>query len=138
MIINPTSCHPRLRPGLSVIELTAVLAVLIALIAILFVGMRAYKNSSDRAACVLNIHSVQNAVRSYSNLNGLAPGQALTATDLHAQLVGPDRFLEAAPTCPAGGAYSDLGNRIPVHGELYLSCSLRDSKSHVPRQINAW
>ena len=138
MKTNPASCPPRLHPGLSVIELTAVIAVLIALIAILLVGMKAYKNSSDRAACVMNIHSFQNAVRSYSNLNGLAPGQALTATDLRAQLVGPDRFLEAVPTCPAGGAYSDLGNRIPVHGELYLSCSLRASESHVPRRINAW
>jgi hypothetical protein len=42
----------------------------------------------------MNIHSMQNAVRSYSNLNGLAPGQKLKTTDLRAELVGPHRFLE--------------------------------------------
>lgn len=138
MKTNPASRHPRLHPGLSAIELTAIIAVLIALISIFFLGMNAYKHGSDRAACVMNIHSFQNAVRSYSHLNGLAPGQALAATDLRAQLVGPDRFLKQAPNCPAGGAYTDLGNRIPVHGELYLSCSLGDSASHVPRRISAW
>ena len=138
MNTTPAPCHPRLRPGLSAIELTAIIAVLIALIAVLFVGVRAYKRSSDRAACVMNIHSIQNAVRSFSNLNGLAPGQNLPATNLRAEIVGPDRYLERSPNCPAGGNYSYLGNRIPQHGELYLSCSLAGDERHVPDRINAW
>ena len=91
MKTSPKVCHPRLPPGLSTIELSCIIAVLIS---VLFIGIKAYKSSSDRAACVMNIHSMQNAVRSYSNLNGLAPGQKLKTTDLRAELVGPHRFLE--------------------------------------------
>ncbi|MFM1561830.1 MAG: hypothetical protein ACKJSK_21195 [Roseibacillus sp.] len=94
MKTSPKVCHPRLPPSLSTIELSCIIAVLIALISLLFFGIKAYKSSSDRAACVMNIHSMQNAVRSYSNLNGLAPGQKLKTTDLRAELVGPHRFLE--------------------------------------------
>ena len=131
-----TPCHPRLRKGLSLIELTAIVAVLIMLIAVLFIGVNAYKKSSDRAACVMNIHSLQNAVRSYSNMNGLVPGES--AQDLRSELVGPDRFVEELPPCPAGGTYSDLGNRIPSHGELYLSCSLGDDERHSPQSTHSW
>lgn len=128
--------HPHLRPGLSAIELTAIIAVLIALISVLFIGVKAYKSSSDRAACVMNIHNIQNVVRSFSNLNGLAPGQSV-ARDLQSELVGPERFLEESPTCPAGGAYTYLGNRIPTSGELYLSCSLAANERHAPQLMNA-
>lgn len=129
--------NPRLRPGLSAIELTTILAVLIALMAVLFVGVRAYKISSDRAACVMNIHSVQNAVRSFSNLNGFVPGQAV-AGNLRSELVGPDRFVEEIAACPGGGTYTDLGNRIPTHGELYLNCSLAADERHQPAAIHSW
>ena len=128
--------HPRLRKGLSLIELTVMIAVMIALMSILFVGLRAYKASSDRAACVMNIHSIQNAVRSYSNINGYIPGD--TAPDLRSDLVGPDGFLVQLPDCPAGGSYSDLGDRIPVHGELYLSCSLKNNERHLPQATHSW
>ncbi len=131
--------HPRLRPGLTVLELTVVLFVLILLISVLFVGVSAYKTGTDRAACVMNIHSVQNAVRSYSNLNGLVPGQALaTSEDLRGELVGPERFLEELSDCPSGGTYSDLGNRIPIAGELYLTCSLAGDRQHVPERVEPW
>lgn len=127
-----------LRPGLSSIELTVIMSVLIALIAVLFVGVKAYKSGSDRAACVMNIHSMQNAVRSFSNLKGLNPGQDVPDTDLNSELVGPDRFVEEKPSCPGGGAYAYLGNRIPAHGELYLSCSLAGEERHQPTRINSW
>ncbi len=129
--------HSKLRPGLSAIELTAILAVLITLIAVLFVGMRAYKNGSDRAACVMNIHSLQNAVRSFSNLNGLLPGHSV-AGNLKSELVGPDRFVDELLGCPGGGAYTDLGNRIPPHGELYLNCSLAVDERHQPQAMHSW
>ena len=139
MKLQTKVCHPTLRPGLSAIELTTIIFVLIALIGVLFIGVKAYKNSSDRAACVMNIHNVQNAVRSFSNLNGLAPGQRLSrGADLQSELVGPERLLETLPSCPAGGTYTDLGNRIPGHGELYLSCSLSNDERHRPQSLTAW
>ena len=114
------------------------LCVVLSLTAVLFFGAKAYKRSSDRAACVMNIHSVQNAVRSFSNLHGLAPGQTLPGTDLRAELVGPDRYLEQAPHCPGGGTYSYLANRIPKHGELFLTCTLSGEERHAPERISSW
>lgn len=140
MNYRPTDlCHRNLRPGLTVLEVTILIMVLFALIGVLFSGAKAYKRSSDRAACVMNIHKVQNAVRSYSNLNGLSPGQTLWAgTDLRSELIGPDCYLEALPDCPGGGDYADLGNRIPSHGELYLTCTLSDEERHRPQRLSTW
>lgn len=125
-----------LRSGLSLIELSAVVAVLMALISILYVGAKAYKSGSDKAGCVLNIQTVQSAVRSYSNLNGHAPGA--TVQNLQKELVGGDKFLAVLPSCPAEGAYKHLGNQIPGHGELYMACSLAEDEGHVPSRLDAW
>jgi len=139
MKTSPRAQSPSLRPGLSLIELTVVIAVLLVLATVLFLGVKAYQAGSDRASCVLNIYNYQTAVRSYSNLNGLVPGQALhDSRDLQTELVGPDRFVQADPSCPGGGKYSHLGNRIPGHGELYLTCSLAGNGRHVPRRIESW
>lgn len=130
---------PRLSPGLSFIELTAVLLVLLLAIGMLFLGVRSYKDNSDRAICIMTIHSVQNAVRSFSNLHGFEPGALLASSlDLRGQLVGSGCYLEALHPCPAGGSYVDLGNRIPPTGELYLTCSLAKGKRHIPQVIDNW
>jgi hypothetical protein len=141
MNTNPTPCSAPLRPlraGLTITEVTVTLAVLIAVITVLFIGARAYKNGSDRAACVMNIHNVQNAVRSFSNLNGLVPGQAVARMDLRSKLVGPGLYLERDPKCPGEGAYAYLGDRIPSQGELYLSCSLAKDERHQPQRMFVW
>ncbi|NIY16297.1 MAG: hypothetical protein GWM98_16060 [Nitrospinaceae bacterium] len=130
---------PRLSPGLSSIELTAVLLLLLLAIGVIFLGVRNYKDSSDRAICVMTIHSVQNAVRSFSNLHGLEPGTLLSSSlDLRGELVGSGRYLEALHPCPSGGSYVDLGNRIPPTGELYLTCSLAKGKRHIPQVVDYW
>lgn len=131
-----TTKNTSLRSGLSIIELSAVVAVLMALTSILYVGAKAYKSGSDKAGCILSIQSVQSAVRSYSNLNGHAPGA--TVQNLKDKLVGSDKFVPTLPHCPAEGVYNNLGNKIPVHGELYMSCSLAEDEGHVPSQFDAW
>lgn len=151
---NPASSS-RPAAGMTLVELTIAIMVLLAVTTVLFVGMRSYKAGSDRAMCVMNIYSVQNAVRSYANMNGLNPGSRFAGVDkanwgrgkgkrkgggqsLKAELVGPDRFLEEFPECPGAGEYRDLGNRIPEVGQLYISCSLSKDKGHEPKNPRTW
>ncbi|MEP2775213.1 MAG: hypothetical protein ABJQ29_02055 [Luteolibacter sp.] len=110
--------------GMTLLELTVVILVLLSLISILFIGARAWKKGSDRAASIMQIRNVQQAVRSYSNMNGKNPLD--TVSGLQFQIFGPGKFIQNDPTVvmhPAGGSYtftianSDL---IPDIGDLYM------------------
>ena len=126
-------------PGMTLLELTVVILVLLGLISVLFVGAQAWKRGSDRTMCVMHIHNVQKGVRSFSNLYGYGPGQSVTG--LQERIVGLGKFVEKTPSCPASGTYSygaDFGvDTIPPIGELYLSCSLAGS-GHVPVEHADW
>src|SRR5690348_7996294 len=93
----------RCAAGMTLLELTVVILVLLSLIAILFVGARAWKRGSDRAGCILNLRQAQQAVRAYQNVNQLNDGATLNvATDL----MGPGKLIEVTPRCPGGGDYN--------------------------------
>ncbi|MGB1128846.1 MAG: prepilin-type N-terminal cleavage/methylation domain-containing protein, partial [Haloferula sp.] len=76
--------------GMTLLELTVVILVLLSLISILFIGARAWKKGSDRAGCIMNIRNAQQAVRSYANMYNTdsIPGS---------ELVGTGKFLESMP-----------------------------------------
>jgi len=122
--------------GMTLLELTVVILVMLTLISILFVGANAWKNGSDRVLCILNLQSVQKGVRSYSNLTGRNPGE--TVPGLQAEVIGFGRFVEVMPACPAQGAYTTTGDVIPPLGSLYLECSLSASGSHEPLNAEDW
>jgi hypothetical protein len=130
------------RAGLTLVEITVVIAVAISLIGILFVGAKAWKAGSDRAACVMSIYRVQEAVRSHASINGFYEGEDVSrhtpAEGLFAQLVGPGKYLEDTPICRRDGLYVTNGNIIPVYGELYMTCSLGRSDEHLPNDYHAW
>lgn len=125
----------RRRPrGLTLIELTVVILVLLALVTVLFIGGRAWKRGSDRAGCIMNIRNAQQAVRSYQNLFGRNDGAPL---DFNADLVGTGNFLETFPSCPANGTYTPA-TTIPALGTLVISCSLSSGENHEPEDISGW
>ncbi|MBK1827046.1 hypothetical protein [Haloferula rosea] len=124
--------------GMTLLELTVVILVLLSLISILFIGARAWKKGSDRAGCIMNIRNAQQAVRSYANMYNIPNG---TNTQVPAgELVGAGKFLETAPVCPAGGSYTDLTGAItpPAVGTLAMTCSLATSENHVPDDLQGW
>jgi hypothetical protein len=125
---------------MTLLELTVIILVTLSLITILFIGARAWRRGSDRAACILNIHAVQKAVRGFSNLHGYAPGATVPA--LKSQLIGPNGFMANDPSCPGGGTCTcgeHLGpDVIPPIGELYLSCSYGTTGQHVPQETSDW
>ena len=103
------------------------------LIIILFIGAKEYKKGSDRAACIQNISSMQRIVRSYGNLYSVYPGESVSG--LKPELVGPGKFLEMEPNCPADGTYTYSGDTLPQPGVLYLDCSISE---HLPLAFDSW
>ena len=57
--------------GTTLIELSVVIAVLLLLVGVLFIGITAWKNGANTAACIINLSSIQKAARGYANMNGL-------------------------------------------------------------------
>ena len=119
--------------GLTLIEVTLVIAVLLGLISVLFIGVAAYKKGSDRAKCVLNISTVQKAARSYQNLYELKMGDDLAVTDI----AGSGKMIESTPVCPSEGTYT-FGTTVPAAGSTYLTCSLSASQGHQPSSSAGW
>ena len=120
--------------GMSLLELTVVILVMLSLISILFIGARAWMQGSDRSGCILNIRNGQNAVRAYQNVRGLPEGMPI---NMAAEILGPGRYLEFNPRCPSSGTYTMI-NHIPYSGELALTCSLSASNSHEPPTYSDW
>ncbi|MFD2257781.1 hypothetical protein ACFSSA_13955 [Luteolibacter algae] len=113
------------KSGMTLLELTVVILVLLSLISILFIGARAWKKGSDRAASILQIRNVQQAVRSYSNMNGKNAGD--TDADLRTEIFGAGKFIEKDPTAGAHPAGSNFSYKIaepttiPDIGSLYMA-----------------
>jgi len=126
------------KTGMTLLELTVVILVLLSLISILFIGARAWKKGSDRAGCILAIRSVQVGVRSYANMAGLNPGD--TVASWKGKVVGTGLFVEKEPTCPGAGTYTFATDTvIPAVGTLAITCSLAaDPGLHAPATYTDW
>ena len=85
----------------------------------------AWIGGADITACVVNLSSMQKAVRGYQNMKKLVTGDPLTIDDL--TNIG---FWTSVPTCPAGGTYSFL-RKVPAAGVAYTTCSIA---THAPSQ----
>ena len=102
---------------MTLIEISLVIALLLGLIAVVFLGIGSYRQGADKAKCKMQLAAVQKAVRSAANMQNLNIGAALVAADVF----GAGLLMEAAPVCPAGGAYSWLGT-VPTSGTPYGNC----------------
>src|SRR5580698_4565738 len=108
---------PIRQRGTTLIELSVVIAVLLLLVGVLFIGITAWKNGANTAACIINLSSIQKAARGYANMNQLNTGAALTVTTLTGA-----GFWGTVPVCPAGGAYTPM-TTVPSQGTAYMTCN---------------
>jgi type II secretory pathway pseudopilin PulG len=104
------------KAGMTLLELTVVILVLLSLISILFIGARAWKKGSDRAANILNIRNVQQAVRAHANVRGLQVNDALVSTDI----VGANKYIGTVTAPNSEITYGYLAI-VPDFGTLYLT-----------------
>ena len=139
------------KAGMTLLELTVVILVLLSLISILFIGARAWKKGSDRAASILQIRNVQQAVRSYANMNGINPGETPTMAagkTLRTEIFGEGKFITNDPTTgthPAGtkfGYIIDSEDDVPDIGVLYMTVEgdTEDdiATDYIPTEIGDW
>ena len=122
------------QAGLTLIEVTLVIAVLLGLISVLFIGVAAYKKGADRAKCILNISTVQKAARSYQNLYDLRNGDALVTGDI----AGAGKMIETVPACPDPTGSYTYGTTVPTPGVAFVDCSLAGADDHVPASLAGW
>jgi prepilin-type N-terminal cleavage/methylation domain-containing protein len=113
--------------GTTLIELSVVIAVLLLLVGVLFIGISAWKAGANTAACVVNLSSIQKAARGYANMNQLNPGDGETSATLTSA-----GFWATAPVCPAGGTYTWTA-AVPSQGVQYVTCSIAN---HAPTSAN--
>ncbi len=142
MTIKSTSTKRAIAPGMTLLEVTVIVVVLLTFLGMTFIGVRAWKRGSDRMSCVMNIYRTQMAVRSVADMNGLAPGTDAGALsnpiDVQALLMGENGFIDSVPECPGSGTYHFGGNVIPRKGVLYVSCSMAAAGNHVPIDYAKW
>jgi prepilin-type N-terminal cleavage/methylation domain-containing protein len=104
--------------GTTLIELSVVIAVILLLVGVLFIGVQAWRDGANKSACLVNLASIQKAVRGYQNLHLLNVGDNVTT----ANLTG-DGYFGAMPACPIGNtAYNTAPNTVPALGTPYATC----------------
>jgi type II secretory pathway pseudopilin PulG len=113
----------RLSPsGMTLIEISLVIALLLGLIAVVFLGIGSYRKGSDKAKCKMQLAAAQKAVRAQANfLNLNIDAPFVSTTDAF----GPGKALENEPVCPTGTTYTWLAV-IPPVGESYGTCAYDD------------
>ena len=138
------------RRGITLIELTVVIVILISLVGVLAIGSRAWKRASDRSACVMNLRNFQVATRSYQNLRGYyyggQPGLEYGTRDIARHLLemgyithGAHDQAKGTRPCAGGGTYNAAAPTVfPMPGELYIKCSLSASEDHEPDNFADW
>lgn len=89
MKLTNIKSHKR-NAGMTLLELTVVILVLLSLISILFVGARAWKKGSDRSANIMNIRNTQQAMRGHQNMRGLTTTDTFVQADLEEYMRFPD------------------------------------------------
>jgi type II secretory pathway pseudopilin PulG len=105
--------------GMTLIEISLVIALLLGLIAVVFMGLGTYRQGADKAKCKMQLSAVQKAVRSGANMQNLAVNTALATTDVF----GAGLLMENEPRCPADNSqYTWLG-QVPPVSTPYGNCT---------------
>ena len=84
--------------GVTLIELSVVIAVILVLISVLFIGAGYYRDSSNNAACQIIQSSIRKSAEAYMNV------EAVTELSGVSDIVGTGLPYATAPVCPTGGS----------------------------------
>jgi prepilin-type N-terminal cleavage/methylation domain-containing protein len=86
------------KSGMTLLELTVVILVLLSLISILFIGARAWKKGSDRSANIMNIRNTQQAMRGHQNMKELKIADTFDRATLETYMKFPKDIGEGTAT----------------------------------------
>jgi type II secretory pathway pseudopilin PulG len=116
--------------GTTLIELSVVSAVILLLVGVLFIGVQAWRNGANRAACLVNMSSIQKAVRGFQNVNLLNVGDAVTTANLTTA-----GYFGTIPSCPVGNTAYTVTGTVPAVGTPYATCA--STGSGAPHTLTA-
>ena len=119
--------------AMTLIEVTLVIAVLLGIISVTFVGTMSYKEGANRAMCIQNVATVQKAMRCYCHFQEIESGRPIA--DLKKRIMTDAEFFQAEPSCPSHGSYVYHQDSVPSVGTLFMRCSIAD---HEPRNTYSW
>ena len=140
----------RFAPGLTTMELSTVIGIILSLASVTYAGANAWKGGSTRSLCITTTRSVQLAVRSYQNVHSYQPGakvREVNGTSSIARHIYDLKYITnqtykqvlGNEPCPGGGVYSPASlDHFPAVGELFIKCSLADSQNHEPDFRSDW
>jgi prepilin-type N-terminal cleavage/methylation domain-containing protein len=122
--------------GTTLIELSVVIAVILLLVGVLFIGVQAWRDGANKAACLVNQSTIQKAMRGYANMNNLNVGDPLTLDDLKTANANGAAMLDTLPLCPVGGkAYTlHADATVPASGAPFVDCP----NGHAPASTANW
>jgi prepilin-type N-terminal cleavage/methylation domain-containing protein len=106
-----------LQAGTTLIELSVVIAIILLLASVLFIGVSAWRDAANRSAAIVDISSIQKAVRGYQNTNLLNLGDACTQANV------ATFFNGTLPTDPSNNnaAFTYPAATVPAIGTLYAT-----------------
>src|SRR6202008_1188950 len=108
--------------GTTLIELSVVIAVILLLVGVLFIGVQAWRDGANKAACLVNQSTIQKAMRGYANMNNLNVGDTLDSTTLTtAPTAGGAPMLSQLPTCPVSTNTYNYQAAVPASGTPYVT-----------------
>ncbi|MCF6314202.1 MAG: type II secretion system GspH family protein [Verrucomicrobiales bacterium] len=119
------------QKGMTLIEITLVIAILLSLIAILFLGINAYKKGADRSKCILTMASVEKLVISHGNMYDVPPlptgstSDAASALPVSILTEVQYAYLAQPPVCPTNPANYTFTGFMPngeADSDPYTSC----------------
>lgn len=117
----PNARNIQAKSGMTLLEMTIVIMLLLSLTSILFVGSKAWKKGADRSANIMNLRNVQLAMRGHSATNDIVQEDA-----------GPPAVAGGAVTRAAIFGAADDG----VGGYLRFPAAIQSVTYTTPRQIN--
>jgi hypothetical protein len=110
----PANCsglaNPVFQSGTTLIELSIVIAVLLLLVGVLFIGITAWKSGAKQSGMHSEFLEYSKSVRGYQNLDGLNTGATLTVATMTTA-----GYWATVPVSPAGGTYTPLST-VPSVG----------------------
>ena len=125
---------PHLPKGMTSPEVAAVLFAAFLLLGTVYLGAVAYKARADRAQCILNIRNAQTAGRSWQGMYSKCNAAPFHPSDV----IGPGKFLDSEPLCPAFRTRYNWVSAVPPLGSVYMTCPLAAGARHHPTDTTGW
>lgn len=120
--------------GFTLIEMSVVVALLIGLLTVVFLGLGFHQEGADKAKCRLQLAAVQKAVRCHANFNNLRVTDPLPPNTV---MFGGAAPVIEVPTCPAGGLYT-WQTTVPEIGVPYGDCSGTTPGHTLAGTVDGW